>query len=757
MNLRNVAIIAHVDHGKTTLVDRLLQQSGSFRENQKVAERAMDSNDLERERGITILAKATSILWQDTRINIVDTPGHADFGGEVERILNMVDGALVLVDAAEGPLPQTKFVVSKALKMGLKPIVVINKVDRPDARPVEVVNEVFDLFAALEATDEQLDFPILYGSAKQGWMATSLEGSQDDGMKPLFDLVLRHVKQPTVEEGPFRLLGTILEANPYLGRIVTGRISSGSIKPNQAVKVLDYDGKLVETGRVTKVLAFRGLERVPVEEAEAGDIVAIAGLPEATVAHTICDPTIEVPIHAQPIDPPTLAMTFRVNDSPLAGTEGTKVTGRMIRDRLLREAEGNVALRVRESDDKDSMEVAGRGELQLGILIETMRREGFELSVSRPKVLLRRNDAGELEEPIEEVVIDVDEIHSGVVVQKMSERKADMIELKPSGGHRVRLVFHAPTRGLIGYQGELLTDTRGTAIMNRLFHAYAPHKGDIAGRRNGVLISNEQGEAVAYAMWKLEDRGPMMIEPGWKVYRGMIVGEHTRDNDLEINVLKGKQLTNIRTTSKDEAVRLTPPIRMSLEKALAYIEDDELVEVTPKSIRLRKKLLDPNDRKSSERSKEAEADGLTCLSRVIEKFFQQRRPQRHSFARVDQFVAVVADRRQQMEVGAAAAQPKGVDQTLRQLRRKVAVVLGVEPQRRDARLLAELPRRRDQPVRRAVAAGFAVDAAAAARRERDHRLDRRIVLARQRQRAPAAGRLADARSRRSSARTADGS
>lgn len=605
MNLRNVAIIAHVDHGKTTLVDRLLQQSGAFRENQRVQERALDSNDLERERGITILAKATSILWQDTRINIVDTPGHADFGGEVERILNMVDGALVLVDAAEGPLPQTKFVVTKALKMGLKPIVVINKVDRPDARPVEVVNEVFDLFAALEATDEQLDFPILYGSAKQGWMATSLDGSHGDGMKPLFELVLRHVKQPTVEQGPFRLLGTILEANPYLGRIVTGRITSGSIKPNQPVKVLDYDGKLIETGRVTKVLAFRGLERVAVDEAEAGDIVAIAGLPEATVAHTICAPEVERPIPAQPMDPPTLAMTFRVNDSPLAGTEGSKVTGRMIRDRLLREAEGNVALRVRESDEKDSMEVAGRGELQLGILIETMRREGFELSVSRPKVLLRRNAAGDIEEPIEEVVIDVDEIHSGIVVQKMAERKAEMIELKPSGGHRVRLVFYAPTRGLIGYQGELLTDTRGTAIMNRLFHAYAAHKGDITGRRNGVLISNEQGEAVAYAMWKLEDRGPMMIEPGWKVYRGMIVGEHTRGNDLEINVLKGKQLTNIRTTSKDEAVRLTPPIRMTLEKALAYIEDDEFVEVTPQSIRLRKKILDPNDRKRDERRREA--------------------------------------------------------------------------------------------------------------------------------------------------------
>jgi len=606
MNLRNVAIIAHVDHGKTTLVDRLLQQSGSFRENQRVAERALDSNDLERERGITILAKATSILWKDTRINIVDTPGHADFGGEVERILNMVDGALVLVDAAEGPLPQTKFVVSKALKMGLRPIVVINKVDRPDARPTEVLNEVFDLFAALDATDEQLDFPILYGSAKQGWMAEKLDGAHDQGMVPLFELVLRHVPPPTVEEGPFRLLGTILESNPYLGRVVTGRIFSGTVKPNQPAKVLDRDGKLIEQGRVSKVLAFRGLERQPIEEAVAGDIVAIAGFPEATVAHTICAPEVETPLPAHPIDPPTLAMTFRVNDSPLAGTEGSKVTGRMIRDRLLREAEGNVALRVRPSDENDAMEVAGRGELQLGILIETMRREGFELSVSRPKVLLRRNAAGELEEPIEEVVIDVDEEHSGVVVQKMSERKADLIEMRPSGGHRTRLVFFAPTRGLIGYQGELLTDTRGTAIMNRLFHAYAPYKGEIAGRRNGVLISNEQGDAVAYAMWKLEDRGPMMIEPGWKVYRGMIVGEHTRDNDLEINVLKGKQLTNIRTTSKDEAVRLTPPIKMTLEKALAYIQDDELVEVTPKSIRLRKKLLDPNERKRAERAKEAE-------------------------------------------------------------------------------------------------------------------------------------------------------
>ena len=603
MQLRNIAIIAHVDHGKTTLVDRLLQQSGSFRDNQRVDERAMDSNDLERERGITILAKATSVVWNGTRINIVDTPGHADFGGEVERILNMVDGALVLVDAAEGPLPQTKFVVSKALKMGLKPIVVINKVDRPDARPDEVLNEVFDLFAALDASEEQLDFPILYGSAKEGWMAESASGPKDQGMLPLFDLVLRHVAPPTIEDGPFRLIGTILEANPYLGRIVTGRITSGTIKPNEMVKVLDHKGALVEQGRVSKVLAFRGLERASLDQASAGDIVSLAGLPSATVAHTICAPEVDTPLPAQPIDPPTLSMTFRVNDSPLAGTEGSKVTGRMIRDRLLREAEGNVALKVSESEERDSMEVAGRGELQLGILIETMRREGFELSVSRPRVLLTRDETGQLLEPIEEVVIDLDEEHSGAVVQKLSERKADLVEMKPSGGGRQRLVFHAPTRGLIGYQGELLTDTRGTGIMNRLFHSYAPHKGPIQGRRNGVLISTDQGEAVAYALFNLEDRGPMMIDPGTRVYRGMIVGEHSRGNDLEVNVLKGKKLTNIRTTSKDEAVRLTPPLRMVLEKALAYIEDDELVEVTPKSIRLRKRHLDPNERKKAERQR----------------------------------------------------------------------------------------------------------------------------------------------------------
>jgi GTP-binding protein len=603
MSLRNVAIIAHVDHGKTTLVDRLLQQSGAFRENQKVAERVMDSNDLERERGITILAKATSVVWKDVRINIVDTPGHADFGGEVERILSMVDSAIILVDAAEGPMPQTKFVLGKALKIGLKPIVCINKVDRSDARPQEVVNEVFDLFAALDATEAQLDFPIIYGSAKQGWMANSPTGAKDEAMAPLFDLILRHVPEPTIEPGPFRMLGTLIEANPYLGRLITGRIFAGSVKSNQPVKVLDREGKLVEAGRVSKILAFRGIDRVPIDEAEAGDIVAIAGLPNFNVADTLCVPEVTVPLQAQPIDPPTLSMTFMVNDSPLAGTEGDKVQSRVIRERLLREAEGNVALRVDVAPNSDAYIVSGRGELQLAILIETMRREGFELSVSRPKVVFREDQkTGKVLEPIEEVVIDVDEEYAGVIIDKLSQRKAEMVEMRPSGGGRLRLVFYAPTRGLIGYQGELMTDTRGTSVMNRLFHEYAEYKGDIPGRRNGVLISNESGEAVAYAMWKLEDRGPMMIEPGAKVYRGMIVGEHTRDNDLEINVLKGKQLTNIRAAGKDEAVRLTPPIRMTLEKALAWIDDDELVEVTPTSIRLRKSLLDPNARKRADRA-----------------------------------------------------------------------------------------------------------------------------------------------------------
>jgi len=607
MNLRNIAIIAHVDHGKTTLVDALLKQSGAVRENQRVEAQALDSNDLERERGITILAKCTSILWQGTRINIVDTPGHADFGGEVERILNMVDGAIVLVDASEGPLPQTKFVVSKALQQGLRPIVAINKIDRPDERHEVVLNDIFDLFAALDATDEQLDFPVLYGSGRNGWMATDPSGPKTD-LVPLFELILRQVPPPKLEEGPFRMLATTLEADPYLGRLLTGRITSGSVRPGQTIKAMNRDGVLIETARVTKVLAFRGLERTAVDLAEAGDIVAVAGVTQATVADTLCDPSVETALPAQPIDPPTLAMMFRINDGPFAGQEGDKLQSRVIRDRLLREAERNVAIRVSEDENsKDAYEVAGRGELQLGILIETMRREGFELTVSRPRVVLKIDPStGRRLEPIEEVIIDVDEEHSGVVVQKLAERRGELKEMRPSGGGRLRLVFHVPTRGLIGYQGELLTDTRGTAVMNRLFHDWAPHKGEIAGRKTGVLISNAMGEATAYSLFYLQERGAMIIEPQTRVYEGMIVGQHTRDNDLVVNVIQGKKLTNIRAAGKDENVILTPPMRITLERALSYIEDDELVEVTPKSIRLRKRWLDANERKKRSRIREAE-------------------------------------------------------------------------------------------------------------------------------------------------------
>ncbi|PCJ88828.1 MAG: translational GTPase TypA [Hyphomicrobiales bacterium] len=600
MSLRNIAIIAHVDHGKTTLIDVLLRETGAFRENQQVDERAMDSNDLERERGITILAKVASVNWKDSRINIVDTPGHADFGGEVERILEMVDGAILLVDAAEGPMPQTKFVLAKALRMGLKPIVVINKIDKSDARPDAVLDEVFDLFANLDATEEQLDFSVLYGSAKQGWMALEPDGPKD-GIDPLLKMVMDKVPEPTTQEGPFQLLATTIESNPYLGRILTGRIRSGSIKPNQTIKALTREGKLIESGRITRVLGFRGLERVPVEEAFAGDIVALAGLTKATVADTLLDPSLNTAIEAQPIDPPTLSMAFRINDSPIAGTEGDKVQSRVIRDRLIKEAEGNVALQVTAGADGDSFEVAGRGELQLAVLIETMRREGFELGIGKPRVVFQTDENGKRLEPIEEVIIDVDDEHSGVVVKKMAERKAEMVEMRPSSNGRTRLVFHAPTRGLIGYQPELLSDTRGTAVMNRLFHEYAPYKGDIAGRRTGALISNGQGNAVPFAMFNLEDRGPMIIKPGTRVYEGMIVGEHTKGRDLEVNVLKGKQLTNMRSSGKDDAVRLTTPIQMTLEKALSYIQDDELVEITPKSIRLRKRLLLSHERKKASR------------------------------------------------------------------------------------------------------------------------------------------------------------
>jgi GTP-binding protein len=603
MSLRNIAIIAHVDHGKTTMIDVLLKQSGSFRDNQRVEERAMDSNDLERERGITILAKVTSLVWKDTRINIVDTPGHADFGGEVERILSMVDGVVILVDAAEGPMPQTKFVLGKALAQGLRPIVAINKIDRPDERHLEVLEEIFDLFIALDATPEQLDFPVLYGAAKLGWMSDKPEGPKDS-LAPLLDKVLEYVPEPKVEEGPFRMLVTTIERNPFLGRILTGRITSGTVKAGDAIHSLGRDGKEMEKGRVSKVLAFRGLERTPVDVAEAGDIVAIAGLETTTVADTLTIPQNNVPLPSKPIDPPTLSVTFRINDGPLAGREGDKVQSRVIRERLLREAEGNVAIRVTEGEDNDSFDVAGRGELQLAVLIENMRREGFELTIGRPRVVFREENGQKLE-PIEEVIIDVDDEHSGVVVQKLTERKGDLVDMRPSGVGRTRLRFYVPTRSLIGYQPELLSDTRGTAIFNRLFHEYQPFKGALPGRRTGVLISNGTGQSVAYAMWNLEDRGPMMIDPGVDIYEGMIIGEHSRENDLEVNALKGKQLTNIRTTSKDEAVRLTPPKKLTLEQSLGYIADDEYVEVTPKSIRLRKIWLDPNDRKRMMRASKA--------------------------------------------------------------------------------------------------------------------------------------------------------
>jgi GTP-binding protein len=606
MDIRNIAIIAHVDHGKTTLVDQLLRQSGSVRDNQHMEERALDSNDLERERGITILAKCTSVKWGTTRINIVDTPGHADFGGEVERILSMVDGVVLLVDAAESVMPQTKFVLSKALKLGLKPVVVINKVDRADAQPKETLESIFDLFLALEANDDQLDFHVLYASGRQGWAVADLSHERKD-LSPLFARIVADVPKPKPlaqagDEFPFTMLVTTLEGDPYLGRVLTGRIESGAITVNRVIKALDHQGQEIERTRVTKLLAFRGLARVPVARVEAGDIVAIAGLPTATVADTLCDINVTEPIAANPIDPPTLAITVSVNDSPLAGREGDKVQSRVIRERLLREAEGNVAIRIKETGE-GAYEVAGRGELQLGVLIETMRREGFEVSISRPRVLYQNDPkTGQRLEPIEEVTIDVDDPYTGVVIEKVAGRKGEMTDMRPTGAGKTRLVFHAPSRGLIGYHGEFLTDTRGTGVINRMFHAFAPHKGPIAGRVNGVLVSTGEGEAVAYALWYLEERGKLFVVPGTKVYQGMIVGQHAKDNDLAVNPLRAKQLTNIRTTSKDEAVRLTPIVPMTLEQAIAYIEDDELVEVTPQSIRLRKKSLDPNERKRLARS-----------------------------------------------------------------------------------------------------------------------------------------------------------
>lgn len=604
MELRNIAIIAHVDHGKTTLVDELLKQSGSFRDNQAVSERAMDSNDIERERGITILAKATSVEWSGTRINIVDTPGHADFGGEVERILNMVDGVCLLVDAAEGPMPQTKFVTSKALALGLRPIVVLNKVDKPDAEPDRALNEVFDLFANLGATDEQLDFPHLYASGRAGWADDSLDGPRKD-LTALFDLIVKHVpapKQLAKQEEPFRMLATTLSADPFIGRILTGRVESGKLKVGEQLKALTRTGERIEQFRVTKILAFRGLAQAPIDEAVAGDIVTIAGMTKATVADTLCALEIDTALPAQPIDPPTITVTFGINDSPLAGRDGTKVQSRVIRDRLMKEAEVNVAIKVADTPGGEAFEVSGRGELQMGVLIENMRREGFELSISRPRVIFKEENGVRME-PVEEVIVDVDDEYSGAVIDKLTgERKGDLVEMKPAGVGKTRIIAHVPSRGLIGYHGQFLTDTRGTGVLNRIFHGWVPHKGPIQGRRQGVLISMENGTSVAYALWNLEDRGRMFIGPQENVYEGMIIGEHSRDNDLEVNPLKGKKLTNVRASGTDEAVRLTPHIRMSLEEAIAYIDDDELVEVTPKIIRLRKRVLDPHERKRQAKS-----------------------------------------------------------------------------------------------------------------------------------------------------------
>ncbi len=599
MELRNIAIIAHVDHGKTTLVDELLKQSGTYRENQATTERAMDSNDIERERGITILAKCTSVEHDGIRINIVDTPGHADFGGEVERILNMVDGVVLLVDAAEGPMPQTKFVTSKALALGLRPIVVLNKVDKPDAEPDRALNEVFDLFANLGASDDQLDFPHLYASGRAGWADTSLEGPRKD-LNALFDLIVAHVpapKQVAHQSEPFRMLATTLSADPFMGRILTGRVEAGTLKVGETIKALSRKHEKIEAFRVTKIMAFRGLGQTPIDEAQAGDIVTIAGMTKATVADTLCDQSVEVALPAQPIDPPTISVTFGINDSPLAGKDGSKVQSRVIRDRLMKEAESNVAIRIEDTPGGDAFIVSGRGELQMGVLIENMRREGFELSISRPRVIYREDDGVRME-PVEEVIIDVDDEYTGTVIDKLTgQRKGELVEMKPAGVGKTRIVAHVPSRGLIGYHGEFLTDTRGSGVLNRIFHDWAPYKGAIQGRRQGVLISMENGTSVSFALWNLEERGRMFIGAQEQVYEGMIIGEHSRDNDLEVNPLKGKKLTNMRASGTDEAVRLTTPVRMSLEAAIAYIDDDELVEVTPKIIRLRKRHLDPHERK----------------------------------------------------------------------------------------------------------------------------------------------------------------
>jgi GTP-binding protein len=594
-NLRNIAIIAHVDHGKTTMVDKLLQQSGTFASHQAVTERVMDSNDLEKERGITILAKNTALTYEGTHINIVDTPGHADFGGEVERVLGMVDGVLLLVDAVDGPMPQTRFVTKKALALGLKPIVVINKVDRPSARPDWVINHTFDLFANLGATDEQLDFPVVYASALNGF-ATLDMSKPSDNMRALFDTILSHVEPPKGDsDAPLQLQISALDYSTYTGRLGVGRITNGRIKPGQVVAVMREDEQVAQ-GRINQVLGFKGLERVPVEEAEAGDIVIISGIEEIGIGFTIADREKPVGLPHLGVDEPTLTMNFMVNTSPLAGTEGKFITSRQIRDRLTKELLVNVALRVEDTEDTDVFRVSGRGELHLTILLENMRREGFEIAVGKPRVVYREIN-GEKCEPYEILTVDVEDENQGAVMEELGRRRGEMTNMESDGNGRTRVEYRIPARGLIGFQGEFLTLTRGTGLMAHIFDEYAPVKADMPGRRNGVLISAEQGEAVAYALWKLQDRGKMFSSPGDRLYEGMIIGIHSRDNDLVVNPIKGKQLTNVRASGTDEAVRLIPPVSLSLESAVEFIDDDELVEITPKTIRLRKRYLLEHERK----------------------------------------------------------------------------------------------------------------------------------------------------------------
>ena len=595
--IRNITIIAHVDHGKTTLIDTLMKQSGSFRENEVIEERVMDSGELEKERGITILAKPASINWKDSRINIIDTPGHRDFAAEVERVLSMADGALLLIDSAEGVMPQTKFVLAKALKQGLRPIVIINKLDRLDQRADEVLDETFDLFVSLDANEKQLDFPVLYASGRSGWASKEIDGSREN-LHPLLDLILEHVKPAELDKNkPFAMLSTLLYADSFLGRSLVGKISQGTARINQNVKAINLAGEKVDAGRLTKLLRFEGTKKVPVEEVVAGDIVIIAGLTKATVADTICDLAVENPLASTPLDPPTMSISISVNSSPLAGKDGTKLTSTQIRERLLSEAENNVGINFSENKNKDSFQISGRGELQLGVLVETMRREGFELTVSRPRVIFKTDTNGNKTEPIEEVTIDLDAEFSSKIIDNMNRRKAEMINMIDAGAGKTRLIFHAPTRGLIGYQSRFMTQTRGTGVMNRTFHSYGSFKSGITGRINGALISMETGSAVAFAIFNLQERGEIFIGHNTEVYKGMICGEHNRDNDLEVNFLKGKKLTNMRTQGTDENVVLTPPRQMSLEEKMAYINDDEVLEVTPKHLRLRKKYLDHHERK----------------------------------------------------------------------------------------------------------------------------------------------------------------